>query len=257
MARANLGSRRASESIIAAGRVTVNGRVAKVGDKADPAVDRILVDGRPLFEPARAPNEPLLYIALNKPRGVISSLEDEMEEGRTTVRDLIPIAADIHIYPVGRLDKPSEGLVLMTNDGALAHRLTHPRYGHEKVYDVTLEGRVPDRVLEQWRRGVMLDGRITAPAPIEVIERANDQTRLRIILREGRKRQIRRIAADLGHPVRRLVRERIGPLSLGDLQPGAWRHLTAAEVRELQRSVAAEAPQSPTRKEHRAPRTTA
>jgi pseudouridine synthase len=257
MARANLGSRRASESIIAAGRVTVNGRVAKVGDKADPAVDRILVDGRPLFEPARAPNEPLLYIALNKPRGVISSLEDEMEEGRTTVRDLIPIAADIHIYPVGRLDKPSEGLVLMTNDGALAHRLTHPRYGHEKVYDVTLEGRVPDRVLEQWRRGVMLDGRITAPAPIEVIERANDQTRLRIILREGRKRQIRRIAADLGHPVRRLVRERIGPLSLGDLQPGAWRHLTAAEVRELQRSVAAEATQSPTRKEHRAPRTTA
>ena len=256
LARANLGSRRASESIIAAGRVTVNGRVAKVGDKADPAVDRILVDGRPLFAAERPPGEPYLYIALNKPRGVISSLEDELEEGRTTVRDLIPIAADTHIYPVGRLDKPSEGLVLMTNDGALAHRLTHPRYGHEKVYDVTLEGRVPDRVLEQWRRGVMLDGRITAPAPIEVIERSAEQTRLRIILREGRKRQIRRVAAELGHPVRRLVRERIGPLSLGDLQPGEWRHLTAAEVRELQLS-AAEPPPAPTRKEHRAPRTTA
>ncbi len=256
LARANLGSRRASESIIAAGRVTVNGRVAKVGDKANPAVDRILVDGRPLFATERPPNEPYLYIALNKPRGVISSLEDELEEGRTTVRDLIPIAADTHIYPVGRLDKPSEGLVLMTNDGALAHRLTHPRYGHEKVYDVTVEGRILDRTLEQWRRGVMLDGRITAPAPIEVIERSAEQTRLRIILREGRKRQIRRVAAELGHPVRRLVRERIGQLSLGDLQPGEWRHLTAAEVRELQRS-AAEPPPAPTRKEHRAPRTTA
>ena len=256
MARANVGSRRASESIIAAGRVTVNGRVAKVGDKADPAVDRILVDGRPLFAAPPTPGEPYLYIALNKPRGVLSSLEDEMEEGRTTVRDLIPIAADTHIYPVGRLDKPSEGLVLMTNDGALAHRLTHPRYGHEKVYHVTVEGRILDRTLEQWRRGVMLDGRITAPAPIEVIERSTEQTRLRIILREGRKRQIRRVAADLGHPVRRLVRERIGPLSLGNLQPGEWRHLTAAEVRELQRSVASDPP-APTRKEHRAPRTTA
>lgn len=256
LARANLGSRRASESIIAAGRVTVNGRVAKVGDKADPAIDRILVDGRPLFAAERPPSEPYLYIALNKPRGVISSLEDELEEGRATVRDLIPIAADTHIYPVGRLDKPSEGLVLMTNDGALAHRLTHPRYGHEKVYDVTVEGRISERTLEQWRRGVMLDGRITAPAPIEVIERASDQTRLRVILREGRKRQIRRVAADLGHPVRRLVRERIGPLSLGDLQPGEWRHLTTAEVRELQRSAASEPP-APTRKEHRAPRTTA
>ena len=256
LARANLGSRRASESIIAAGRVTVNGRVAKVGDKADPAVDRILVDGRPLFAAPPTPGEPYLYIALNKPRGVLSSLEDEMEEGRTTVRDLIPIAADTHIYPVGRLDKPSEGLVLMTNDGALAHRLTHPRYGHEKVYHVTVEGRILDRTLEQWRRGVMLDGRITAPAPIEVIERSTEQTRLRIILREGRKRQIRRVAADLGHPVRRLVRERIGPLSLGNLQPGEWRHLTAAEVRELQRSVASDPP-APTRKEHRAPRTTA
>jgi len=256
MARANVGSRRASEAIIAAGRVTVNGRVAKVGDKADPQVDRVLVDGRPLFAAEHAPTEPYLYIALNKPRGVISSLEDELEEGRTTVRDLIPIAAETHIYPVGRLDKPSEGLVLMTNDGSLAHRLTHPRYGHEKVYDVTVEGRMVDRTLEQWRRGVMLDGRITAPAPIEVIERSAEQTRLRIILREGRKRQIRRVAADLGHPVRRLIRERIGPLTLGDLQPGEWRHLTAAEVRELQRS-AAEPPQPPARKEHRAPRTPA
>jgi len=241
MARANVGSRRENETVIAAGRVTVNGRVAKLGDKADPAVDRVEVDGRALFTTGQTPGEPLIYIALNKPRGVISSLEDEMAEGRTTVRDLIQLEGDAeaaHIYPVGRLDKPSEGLVLMTNDGALAHRLTHPRYGHEKVYDVTVEGRIPDRALEQWRRGVMLDGRITAPAPIEVLERTAESTRLRVILREGRKRQIRRVAAALGYPVRRLIRERIGPLALGDLKPGEWRYLTDGEVRELRYSVA-------------------
>lgn len=260
MARANLGSRRASEAIIAEGRVTVNGVVASVGDKADPTVDRIAVDGTPLFAAPVTSGDSHIYIALNKPRGVISSLEDEMEAGRTTVRDLIPIATEAHIYPVGRLDKPSEGLVLMTNDGALAHRLTHPRYGHEKIYDVTVEGRISDRALDQWRRGVMLDGRITAPAPIEIIERTAEQTRLRVILREGRKRQIRRIAASLGHPVRRLIRERIGPLSLGDLKPGEWRYLTAGEVRELQQSAAGRTTEpSPvaSRKEHRVPRTSA
>ena len=242
MARANLGSRRSSEEMIAAGRVLVNGRVARLGDKADPARDRIEVDGRPLRAPDAEPGKgELIYIALNKPRGVISSLEDELEEGRTTVRDLIKIDAARHIYPVGRLDKPSEGLVLMTNDGTLAHRLTHPRYGHEKVYAVTVEGIISDGALDRRRRGVMLDGRITAPAPIEVVERQSDTTQLRIILREGRKRQIRRIAAALGHPVRRLVRERIGPLSLGELQSGQWRYLTAKEI-ELLKSSAAEEP---------------
>lgn len=241
MARANLGSRRSSEEMIAAGRVLVNDRIARLGDKADPARDRIEVDGQPLRLPETEPGEgELIYIALNKPRGVISSLEDEMEEGRTTVRDLIDIDAARHIYPVGRLDKPSEGLVLMTNDGALAHRLTHPRYGHEKVYAVTVEGAISDGALDRWRRGVMLDGRITAPAPIEVVERHSDATQLRIILREGRKRQIRRVAAALGHPVRRLVRERIGPLSLGELPPGQWRYLTVKEVALLKSSAAQE-----------------
>ncbi len=232
MARAGLGSRRENETVIAGGRVTVNGRVAKLGDKADPDRDRIEVDGKPL----RLQRETLLYIILNKPRGVISSLDDELEEGRTTVRDLIPVEG--HLYPVGRLDKPSEGLMLMTNDGQLAHRLTHPRYEHEKVYNVVVEGRMPDAALEQWRRGVMLDGRITVPAPIEVLERRNDLTRLRIVLREGRKRQIRRIAAEFGHPVRRLVRERIGPLELGGLKSGEWRYLTPREVSALQTAVA-------------------
>lgn len=232
MARAGLGSRRSSEELIAAGRVRVNGRVATLGQKADPQQDRIEVDGKPL----RLQREELTYILLNKPRGVISSLEDELSEGRETVRDLIPLPG--HLYPVGRLDKPSEGLMLMTNDGRLAHRLTHPRFEHEKLYEVQLEGRISNQALEQWRRGVMLDERITAPAPIEVVERTNERTRLRIVLREGRKRQIRRIAASFGHPVQRLVRLKIGPLALGDLQPGEWRHLTTEELRHLLAEVA-------------------
>lgn len=233
MARAGIGSRRESETMIAAGRVMINGRVAQLGDKADPLRDTIELDGQTVRVPSGAP----IYVALNKPRGVISSLEDELEEGRTTVRDLVPIDRSVHIYPVGRLDRPSEGLILMTNDGELAHRLTHPRYGHEKVYEVTVEGQVSDQILDQWRRGVMLDGRITTPAPIEVLERTAEQTRLRIILREGRKRQIRRVAASLGHPVRRLVRQRIGPIELGDLSSGSWRYLTDREVAALRQEA--------------------
>lgn len=231
MARAGFGSRRDNERIIAAGRVTVNGKQAKLGDKADPQSDRIEVDGRAIA----VDRDQLTYVMLYKPRGVISSLEDELQQARTTVRDLVPVTG--HLYPVGRLDKPSEGLILMTNDGQLAHRLTHPRYEHEKVYEVELEGSISNHDLEQWRRGVILDGRITAPAPIEVLQRNNKYTRLRIILREGRKRQIRRIAASFGHPVRRLVRMRIGPLQLGDLQPGQWRVLTPQEVESLQTAV--------------------
>ena len=121
----------------------------------------------------------------------------------------------------------------MTNDGQIAHRLTHPRYEHEKVYEVELEGDISNQALDQWRRGVMLDGRITAPAPIEILERSKQQTRLRIMLREGRKRQIRRIAAGFGHPVRRLVRVKIGPLELGDLQPGQWRYTNAARSQTI------------------------
>jgi pseudouridine synthase len=231
MAQAGLGSRRENETVIAAGRVTVNGLVARLGDKADPVTDRIEVDGRALARPDGA----FIYIALNKPRGVLSSLEDEMDDGRQTVRDLIPAHPEAHIYPVGRLDKPSEGLILMTNDGQLAHRLTHPRYEHEKVYDVTVEGYFPDTALDQWRRGVMLDGRITNPAPIELLERDEEHTRFRLVLREGKKRQIRRIAAGFNHPVTRLVRERIGPILLGDLRPGEWRYLTGAEVAQLRK----------------------
>lgn len=228
MARAGLGSRRENEAIIISGRVRVNGKIARIGQKADPGIDHIEVDGRPL----QLQNEQSIYIMLNKPNGVISSLEDDLDQNRPTVREMIPVKG--HLYPVGRLDKPSEGLILMTNDGRLAHRLTHPRYEHEKVYEVEITGIITDKTLEQWRRGVMLDDRITAPAPIEIIERNESYSLLRIVLREGRKRQIRRIAAGFGHPVRRLVRTKIGPLDLGDLKPGDWRYLSKGEVESLQ-----------------------
>jgi 23S rRNA pseudouridine2605 synthase len=230
MSQAGVASRRESEAMIQAGRVTVNGRVAAIGDKADPATDRIEVNGRLL---SFAPTDKHLYIILNKPRGVLSSTEDELEQGRKTVRDLIHLPG--HLYPVGRLDKQSEGLMLMTNDGQLAHQLTHPRYGHEKTYKVEVEGRILPEQLELWRQGVMLDGSLTAPVKITVLEEHPAYTRLEIVMREGRKRQIRRIAADLGYPVQKLVRIRIGPLQLGSLPPGKWRHLRPAELAALRK----------------------
>lgn len=239
MAQAGLGSRRHNEELIQQGRVKVNGRIAHLGQKADPARDRIEVDGQPLD----LEKDATIYIALHKPKGVLSSLEDEMEEGRTTVRDLIDVPG--HLYPVGRLDRQSEGLILMTNDGDLAHKITHPRYGHRKIYEVTLEGNIPPEAILQWQQGVMLDDKRTAPARIENIRRQGGTTRLQIVMREGRKRQIRRVAAQLGYPVQRLVRQQIGPLQLGDLAAGTWRHLTPAEVKRLKQSVNTPRPRPP------------
>jgi pseudouridine synthase len=233
MAQAGLGSRRECEKLIANGRVTVNGRRATLGDKADPTTDTIVVNGRTI-KPLQTEQ---IYVALHKPKGVISSLDDELEEGRTTVRDLVPLLG--HLYPVGRLDKQSTGLVLMTNDGDLAHKLTHPRYGHEKTYKVVVEGRISQEALAKWQEGVYLDGRKTIPAQITVIQQDVSFTRLEIVMREGRKRQIRRVANMLGFPVTQLVREKIGPLTLGSLKPGDWRHLTDKEVAALKATVAA------------------
>jgi len=231
MAQANLGSRRECEKIIEQGRVRVNGRLATLGDKADPDTDRIEVDGRLLT----INRESLVYVALNKPKGIISSLEDELNQDRQTVRDLIPLPG--HLYPVGRLDKQSEGLMLMTNDGDMAHKMTHPRYGHEKMYHVVVEGFLSDQSIDKWQRGILLDGQYTAPAKIEVVRQHREFTQLKVTLREGRKRQIRRIANMLGHSVRELVRESIGPIKLGNLKPGQWRHLNPEEVAQLRRSV--------------------
>jgi len=175
----------------------------------------------------------LSILSFTKP--IISSLEDELNQGRRTVRDLIDVPG--HLYPVGRLDKQSTGLMLLTNDGSLAHRLTHPRYEHEKMYHVTLQGRIAPELLEKWRRGVKLDGRRTAPAKIRIINQDVSFTQLEIVMREGRKRQIRRIASLLGHPVQSLVRQGIGSLTLGNLKSGDWRHLDPSEVAELRATV--------------------
>lgn len=229
LARAGFGSRRTCEELIRQGRVTVNGQVARLGQKANPQQDHIAVDG----EPIRL-REEFTYIALHKPRGVLSD-EGDGTGRRPTVRDLVGLP--VHLFPVGRLDMRSEGLILLTDDGDLALRLTHPRFGHEKEYHVLVEGHPSQETLDKWRRGVTLEGRRTAPADVEIIRKERDHTWLRVVLREGRKRQIRRVGAMLGHPVYRLIRVRIGPIRLGDLPPGQWRYLTPKEVQALKRST--------------------
>jgi 23S rRNA pseudouridine2605 synthase len=226
LAHASVASRRQSEDLIRQGRVSVNGRVVtELGTKVDPARDEIRVDGRRV---QIAPGH--VYVMLNKPRGVLSTMEDA--RGRQALGDLVQ--APVRLYPVGRLDATSEGLILLTDDGELANLLTHPRYEHEKEYRAFVNGRPSEETLAAWRRGIVLDDKPTAPARVDIIRYERDSTYLRIVLREGRKRQIRRIAAVLGHPVRELKRVRLGPLELGTLEAGQWRYLTAKEVRELE-----------------------
>lgn len=227
LARAGYGSRRGCEEIISAGRVRVNGKAAGLGDKADPAVDKIVVDGRALKTA-----EDLVYVALYKPRGVLSTVSDPNE--RPAVRDLVPLPGTL--YPVGRLDFDSEGLILMTNDGDLANRLTHPRYEHEKEYRVLVAVHPDGEQLATWRRGVVLeDGYRTRPAEVYIEARYGKGAWLRVILKEGRKRQIREMGARTGLPVVRIVRIRIGELLLGKLKPKEWRYLTPQEVADLKR----------------------
>ncbi|MGB8213927.1 MAG: pseudouridine synthase [Anaerolineales bacterium] len=240
LARAGYGSRRSCEELISAGRVRVNGQAIGLGDKADAAKDKILVDGRPV-----KPAEALVYVALYKPRGVISTVSDP--ELRTAVRDLVPVPGTL--YPVGRLDFDSEGLVLMTNDGDLANRLTHPRYEHEKEYRV-LVARQPDpEQLSLWRRGVVLeDGFRTGPASVYVVSKHGKGAWLDVTLKEGHKRQIREMGIQTGLPVARIVRVRIGELRLGSLKPKEWRYLTTQEVAALQKPAPAPEPKPAPRK---------
>jgi 23S rRNA pseudouridine2605 synthase len=225
LSRSGFGSRRACEGLIATGRVRVNGQVATLGGKADPNRDQITVDGKLLPKP-----EPSVYIALYKPRGVLSTVE--APDPRPTVRDLVPVSGQI--YPVGRLDVDSEGLILLTNDGELTNRLTHPRYQHEKEYRVLVARRPDEEQLQTWRRGVVLeDGYHTAPAQVQVESTSGKGAWLQVILREGRKRQIREVGSLIGLPVVKIIRVRIGSLQLGNLKPREWRHLSSAEVSAL------------------------
>jgi len=231
LAQAGFGSRRSCEKFIQAGRVRVNGQVAKIGQKADPSKDKITLDGKPV-----AANVEYVYIALYKPRNVLSTVSPEPGDTRKTVLDLVDVPD--RIYPVGRLDFDSEGLILLTNDGELTNHLTHPRYGHEKEYKVLLARRPDDKQLQTWARGVVLeDGYKTAPAQVRFQSTAGKGAWIRIVMNEGRKRQIREIGFSLGLPVVRILRVRIGTLRLGNLKPRQWRYLTTQEVAELQKLV--------------------
>ncbi len=225
LARSGYGSRRTCEEMIENKRVKVNGQVAALGTKADRQQDDITVDGQPIPRP-----EPLKYIALHKPPGVLSTVKSPGD--RPTVRDYVHVHG--RLYPVGRLDVGSEGLILMTNDGKLTNRLTHPRYEHEKEYRVYVTGHPTQDQLKKWRDGVHLqDGYRTQPAGVEVESRDKAGAWLRVILREGKKRQIRRMGDQTCLPVERIIRVRIADLTLGDLQAGEWRHLTEQEVQKL------------------------
>lgn len=233
LAHAGVASRRAAERLIVDGRVRLNGVIVReLGVKAAPD-DVIEVDGRTI-EPAA----PLVYYALNKPTGVVSTAMDP--KGRTTVVELI--GSPERIYPVGRLDWDSEGLLLLTNDGALTGALTHPSHEVEKDYDVWVVGAVGEEVRRRLERGVQLVDGPTAPAGVAVLERTARRSRLLITLHEGRNRQVRRMCDTVGHEVLALRRVRIGPLALGDLARGAWRSLEGAEVAALYGAAGLETP---------------
>ncbi len=225
LAYAGYGSRRSCEEMILAGRVTVNGQIAHLGSKADIKQDEVRLDGKIVKTP-----ETLKYIAINKPRGVLSTVT--APDPRPTVRSLVPVEGNL--YPVGRLDVDSEGLILLTNDGELANQLTHPRYGHEKEYRVLVARHPDEKQLTAWRNGVVLeDGYHSAPVHVDVEAHSGKGTWLRVIMKEGRKRQIRDTCRQIGLPVVSILRIRIGSLRLGNLKPGLWRFLTANEVEEL------------------------
>ncbi|RJQ54375.1 MAG: rRNA pseudouridine synthase [Actinobacteria bacterium] len=231
MARAGIASRRRSEELIVRGVVTVNGeRVTQLGMKVDPERDVIEVNKKPLNVTGRK-----TYLALNKPVGFITTLSDPF--GRPTIKDLIDFSSDPGLFPVGRLDQDSEGLLLITNDGELTYRLTHPRYGVLKVYEVEVGGRTrPDELL-RLREGVMLEDGPTAPAEVTVLKERGDSTLLSIGIREGKKREIRRMCQKIGHPVIRLKRTAFGPVKLGRLAEGSARPLSEEEVAALRMAV--------------------
>lgn len=224
LARAGLGSRRTCEELIEDGRVSVNGERATLGRRVEVEVDTISVDGVPL-----GVSPDLVHYLLNKPAGVVTTAEDT--HGRTTVVDLVP--GNPRVHPVGRLDLDTEGLLLLTNDGTLTHRLTHPSFGVEKEYLAQVEGNPGRGALRRLREGIELDDGPTAPAIVS----SPGPSLVRLTIHEGRNRQVRRMCEAVGHPVLRLVRTRIGPLRDSELAPGEWRSLSLGELRALERSI--------------------
>jgi len=229
LATAGVGSRRASEELIAAGRVTVDGRVANLGDKVDPATAVIHVDGERVVTDTR-----LAYLAMNKPAGVVSTMADE--RGRAALADYLGSVTE-RVYHVGRLDADSEGLLLLTNDGDLAHRLMHPSYEVPKTYVCEVVGPLPRSVGRQLLAGVELEDGHAKVDRFRVIDAVDRTALVEVVLHEGRKHIVRRMFDEVGHPVSRLVRTAIGPIRLGDLRPGRIRRLNQAEVAALFKAV--------------------
>lgn len=225
MADNGIASRRKCEEIIESGQVKVNGQTAHIGDKVNPKKDRVSVNGK-LISVKDKP----VYIMLHKPRGYITTMLDE--QGRKCVAELVSDIPD-RIYPVGRLDRESEGLLLMTNDGAFSNALTHPAKHVPKTYRVTIRPKITDEQINAFHNGIEIDGRMTAPAGLRVLEKTEGRVVCEVILYEGRNRQIRRMFEELGIEVARLKRTAVGSVKLGMLQPGKWRELTADEVRRL------------------------
>jgi len=231
LAACGVASRRKAEALIEAGRIALNGtRVTELATFVNPDVDEVTVDGKQVSLPSSS-----TWILLNKPEGIVTTAADP--QGRQTVLSLVP--SEPRVFPVGRLDRDTSGVLLLTNDGALAHRLLHPRYHIEKEYEVVVEGKVPTAALQSLRRGILLEGetRPTSPAKVRVVSAGPPYTRLRMILGEGRNRQVRRMLEAVGHPVLQLRRVRIGPVTLGDLPVGSWRLLTGEEVRALRGNI--------------------
>jgi pseudouridine synthase len=223
-------SRRQAEQMILDGRVRLNGAVVvQLGQKADPTVDHVEVDGKPIH----LRNRPeLIYLLLHKPAGVVSTCRDPQK--RTTVLDLLPNSfSGLGLHPVGRLDTASTGALLLTNDGDLTVALTHPRHSVPKTYRVWVQGHPSEAKLNLWRQGVFLDSRLTRPAQVQILETSRSATLLEIVLKEGRNRQIRRVAEQLGFPVNQLHRVAIGPIHLGKLNAGQYRPLAPEEVNFL------------------------
>jgi 23S rRNA pseudouridine2605 synthase len=228
IAAAGVASRRQAETLITAGRVTVNGQViTELGTRVDPAGDVVAVDGVPLTQPAHR------TLLLHKPAGYVTTCEDP--QGRPTVMALVPPIPGLH--PIGRLDQDTTGLLLLTNNGALTFALTHPRHHVSKVYRAGVQGNPPDAGLRSLEEGITLEDGLTAPAHVRVVARGPQESLIDLTIHEGRKRQVRRMFAAIGHPVRTLARLRLGPLTLGDLPEGAWRELTPLELAALNQAA--------------------